>query len=151
VDDVPLVRLLSMAVTVALESLHEELARAGHPELRPAHGYALHAISTGVDTASALGPLLGMTKQGAAKLLGTLVEGGYVEVGAATDDARRKPLTLTERGRAAVATSVAIQREIERRWAETVGPRRMDTVRTALQEAVRAESGGSLPPVRPAW
>ncbi len=47
----PLVRLLSMAVTVALESLHEELARAGHPDLRPAHGYALHAISTGVDTA----------------------------------------------------------------------------------------------------
>src|SRR4029453_4736850 len=57
-DDVPLVRLLSMAVTVALESLHEELARAGHPTLRPAHGYALHAVSTGVDTASRLPPVL---------------------------------------------------------------------------------------------
>jgi DNA-binding MarR family transcriptional regulator len=140
-----------MAVTVALEALHEELARAGHPELRPAHGYALHAISTGVDTASSLGPLLGMSKQGAAKLLQTLVEGGYVELGAASGDARRKPLTLTERGRAAVASSVAIQQEIERRWAETVGSRRMETVRAALQEAVRAESGGGLPPVRPAW
>ena len=140
-----------MAVTVALESLHEELARAGHPDLRPAHGYALHAISTGVDTASALAPLLGMSKQGAAKLLQTLVEGGYVEIGTAAGDARRKPLRLTDRGRAAVASSVAIQQEIERRWAGTVGSRRMDTVRTALQEAVRAESGGELPPVRPAW
>ena len=83
-DNVPLVRLLSMAVTVALEALHEELARAGRPDLRPAHGYALHAISTGADTASALGPMLGMSKQGAAKLLQTLVEGGYVEVGAAS-------------------------------------------------------------------
>jgi DNA-binding MarR family transcriptional regulator len=150
-DDVPLVRLLSMAVTVALESLHEELARAGHPDLRPAHGYALHAVSTGVDTASSLGPLLGMSKQGAAKLLQTLVEGGYIEIGTATDDARRKPLVLTERGRSAVASSVAIQQDIERRWAETVGSRRMDTVRAALQEAVRTESGGALPPVRPAW
>ncbi len=92
-----------------------------------------------------------MSKQGAAKLLQTLVEGGYVEIGTAADDARRKPLILTDRGRAAVASSVAIQQELERRWAGTVGSRRMDTVRTALQEAVRAESGGELPPVRPAW
>ena len=92
-----------------------------------------------------------MSKQGAAKLLQTLVDGGYVEAGSASADARRKPLALTDRGRAAVRSSVAIQQEIERRWAETVGSRRMDTVRAALQEAVRAESGGGLPPVRPAW
>ena len=51
-DDVPLVRLLSMAVTVALESLHADLAPRAPPSA--AHGYALHAISTGVDTASRL-------------------------------------------------------------------------------------------------
>lgn len=150
-DDVPLVRLLSMAVTTALESLHEELARAGHPDLRPAHGYALHAISTGIDTASRLAPLLGMTKQGAAKLLQALADGDYVALGPADGDARRRPFVLTERGRAAVTTSVEIQRDIERRWAQAVGARRMETVRAALHQAVVAESGGVLPPVRPAW
>ena len=70
------------------EALHEELARAGHPDLRPAHGYALTPSSTAADTASALGPMLGMSEQGAAKLLQTLVEGGCVEVGAAS---RRRP------------------------------------------------------------
>ena len=150
-DDVPLVRLLSMAVTAALESLHEELARAGHPTLRPAHGYALHAISTGVDTASRLAPLLGMTKQGAAKLLQALADEHYVEVGPVVGDARRRPVVLTERGRAAVATSVTIQQAIERRWAEAVGGQRMETLRAVLHEAVLGESNGVLPPVRPAW
>jgi DNA-binding MarR family transcriptional regulator len=150
-DDVPLVRLLSMAVTVALESLHEDLARAGHPNLRPAHGYALHAVSTGVDTASRLAPLLGMSKQGAAKLLQTLVDEDYVEVGSASGDARRKPVVLTRRGRAAVEASVAIQHDIEQRWAAVVGPQEMQTLRATLRQAVLAESDGTLPPVRPAW
>jgi DNA-binding MarR family transcriptional regulator len=150
-DDVPLVRLLSMAVTVALESLHEDLARAGHPNLRPAHGYALHAVSTGVDTASRLAPLLGMSKQGAAKLLQTLVDEDYVEVGSASGDARRKPVVLTRRGRAAVEASVAIQHDIEQRWAAVVGPQKMQTLRATLRQAVLAESDGTLPPVRPAW
>src|SRR5215212_4381317 len=150
-DDVPLVRLLSMAVTVALESLHEDLARAGHPNLRPAHGYALHAVSTGVDTASRLAPLLGMSKQGAAKLLQTLVDEDYVEVGSASGDARRKPVALTRRGRAAVEASVAIQHDIEQRWAAVVGPQKMQTLRATLRQAVLAESDGTLPPVRPAW
>jgi DNA-binding MarR family transcriptional regulator len=150
-DDVPLVRLLSMAVTVALESLHEDLARAGHPNLRPAHGYALHAVSTGVDTASRLAPLLGMSKQGVAKLLQTLVDEGYVEVRSAGDDARRRPVVLTLRGRAAVEASVAIQRDIEERWMGVVGTQRMQTLRSTLRQAVLAESDGTLPPVRPAW
>ena len=150
-DDVPLVRLLSMAVTVALESLHEDLARAGHPNLRPAHGYALHAVSTGVDTASRLAPLLGMSKQGVAKLLQTLVDEGYVEVRSAGDDARRRPVILTLRGRAAVEASVAIQRDIEERWMGVVGTQRMQTLRSTLRQAVLAESDGTLPPVRPAW
>jgi DNA-binding MarR family transcriptional regulator len=148
---VPFVRLLAMAVAVALESLHEALARAGHTTLRPAQGFALNAISTGADTASALAGRLGMTKQGAAKLVGALMDEGYVAPGTGHDDGRRKPLILTPRGEAVVTTSVAIQEQIERRWAELVGPDRMSAVREALQAAVLAESGGVYPAVRPTW
>lgn len=150
-DDVPFVRLLSMAVGVALERLHAELAAAGHADLRPAHGYALNAILDGRDTASSIAPRLGMTKQGAAKLLQTLTELGYVEQVGGSGDARRRPFSLTGRGHEAVALSVRIQGDIEQAWAAAVGDRRMRTARLVLQEAVLAETAGELPPVRPAW
>jgi DNA-binding MarR family transcriptional regulator len=92
-----------------------------------------------------------MSKQGAAKLLQTLVDEDYVEVGSASGDARRKPVVLTRRGRAAVEASVAIQHDIEQRWAAVVGPQEMQTLRATLRQAVLAESDGTLPPVRPAW
>jgi len=139
-----------MALALGLEELHLELGRAGHPALRPAHGFALNALSSGIDTTSALAPRLGMTKQGAAKVVQTLVAEGYVEAGRA-DDARRKPLLLTDRGRAAVRTSVEIQAGIERRWADAVGADAFGAARDALTAAVLAESGGVLPAVRPGW
>jgi DNA-binding MarR family transcriptional regulator len=150
-NDVPLVRLLSMAVSVGLDALHAELAAAGHGTLRPAHGYALNAILDGQDTASQVAPRLGMTKQGAAKLLQTLVDEGYVEQGPGADDARRRPFVLTRRGREAVELSVRIQHQIEQRWRDSVGERRMGTTRRTLEQVVRSETAGELPPVRPSW
>ena len=152
VSDVPLVRLLSMAVTVALEELHTELAARGHGALRPAHGYALNAVLNGRTTTSEIAPLLGMTKQGAAKLVQTLVDEGYLAiVDTSGEDGRRKPLALTAKGHDAVQASVDIQDEIEREWAELVGPRRMSTTRTALERAVTSATDGDYPPVRPGW
>ncbi len=149
-EAVPLVRLLAMAVAVALESLHAELAVVGHPVLRPAHGFALNAISTGADTAAALAARLGMTKQGAAKLVRALVADGYVRVvRAGPDDGRRKPLELTARGRSAVSASLAIQSDIEHRWAGIAGADAVAVLRSALHDVVLSESGGVLPPVRP--
>ncbi len=148
----PLVRLLSMAVTVALEELHGELARHGHPTIRPAHGCALNAVLNGHDTASAMAPHLGMTKQGAARLVQHLLDEGYLVHGAdAAGDARRKPLALTARGRAVVELSVRIQDGIEERWAGVAGERQMGAARRALEKAVLGERGGDLPAVRLGW
>ena len=72
-------------------------------------------------------------------------------MGSTGEDARRKPVILTQRGRAAVEASVAIQHDIEERWVGVVGPQRMQTLRSTLRQAVLAESNGTLPPVRPAW
>jgi DNA-binding MarR family transcriptional regulator len=148
---VPLVRLLSMALAVGLDELHEQLADAGHPDLRPVHGFALNAVGGGARTASDLARALRMTKQGAAKIAGTLVERGYLEPVPAEGDARSKPLTLTARGRSAIASSEAIQARIERRWAAAVGDAGMQATRAGLLAAVLAENGGQLPSPRPAW
>jgi DNA-binding MarR family transcriptional regulator len=148
VSDVPLVRLLSMAVTVALEELHAELHDRGHGSLRPAHGYALNAVLNGRNTVSEIAPLIGMTKQGAAKLVQTLIEEGYLAIDDAGEDARRKPLRLTDKGQDAVRVSVEIQDRIEGEWADLVGPRRMSSTRTALERAVTNAVDGGYPPVR---
>ena len=152
VPEIPLVRLLSMAVTVALEELHRELNAHGHPTLRPVHGYALNAVLNGRSTASAMAPLLGMTKQGAARVVQHLLDEGYVELddGSAGADARSKPLALTARGREAVALSVEVQQRIETEWAGLVGERRMATTRRALEEAVH-HGRDDLPAVRLGW
>lgn len=139
-----------MAVTVALEELHTELGRNGHSSLRPVHGYALNAVLNGHHTASALAPLLAMTKQGAARVVQHLVDEGYLSHG--TDaDARRKALVLTERGHEVVRLSVQVQERIEGEWAELAGRREMAAVRRVLEAAVRHRAGTSEPPVRRGW
>jgi DNA-binding MarR family transcriptional regulator len=152
-ERVPMVRLLSMAVTVALDELHTELARQGHPTLRPVHGYALNAVLNGHDTASELAPILSMTKQGAAKVVQLLIDDGYLVHGSGeAGDARRKPLVLTRRGRAAVRLSEEIQDGIEHEWTRLAGEQSMATARTVLEAAVTAGSdGASPPPVRRGW
>jgi DNA-binding MarR family transcriptional regulator len=152
-ERVPLVRLLSMAVTVALDELHTELARRGHPNLRPVHGYALNAVHNGSDTASALAPILSMTKQGAAKVVKLLLDEGYlVEGPAAVGDARRKPLALTARGRAVIRLSERVQDGIEAEWARLAGERPVATTRRVLVKAVTGDGDrASPPPVRLGW
>ncbi len=150
VHDIPLVRLLSMAVTVALDELHHELDANGHSTLRPVHGYALNAVINGNNTASAMAPLLAMTKQGAARVIQHLLDEGYVECVSAGGDARSKPLVLTGRGREVVALSVAVQERIEQHWADVVGERQMAGARRAMERAVR-HGRDELPAIRLGW
>ncbi len=152
VDDIPLVRLLSMAVTVALDELHHELNANGHPALRPVHGYALNAVLNGHTTASAIAPLLAMTKQGAARVIQQLLDEGYVDYvdGDADADARSKPLQLTRRGRDTVALAVRVQERIEADWVKIAGERRMTAARQALEQVVQ-HGRDELPAVRLGW
>jgi DNA-binding MarR family transcriptional regulator len=150
--DIPWVRLLSMAVTVALDELHDELNANGHPTLRPVHGYALNAMLNGHTTASAIAPLLGMTKQGAARIVQHLVDEGYAQYtdGSGAPDARSKPLALTARGRDAIGLAIEVQDRIEARWADVAGERSMATARRAMQKAV-GHDRDELPAVRLGW
>src|SRR5258708_19680833 len=48
-----------------IDELHAELARRGHPDVRPAHGFALQAIGLDGATATEAGRRLGTSKQAA--------------------------------------------------------------------------------------
>ena len=66
----------------AIEELHRRLAERGHPDVRPAHGYAFQAIGASGATATELGRRLGVTKQAAGQMVDELVRLGYVVRGA---------------------------------------------------------------------
>jgi DNA-binding MarR family transcriptional regulator len=114
------------------------------------HGFALNAVLNGRDTASAMAPQLGMTKQGAARVISHLLEEGYVEYVDADADARSKPVALTARGEDVVALSVRTQARIEAEWTRLGGPGEMAAARRVLQEAV-SHDRDEPPAVRIGW
>src|SRR5271155_4900671 len=71
-----------------IDELHAELARRGHPDLRPAHGFALQAIGPRGATATEAGRRLGISKQAAGKTIDRLEELGYAQK--AGDDQERR-------------------------------------------------------------
>jgi DNA-binding MarR family transcriptional regulator len=120
--------------------LHAELARRGHPDLRPAHGFALQAIGHGGATATEAGRRLGISKQAAGKTIERLEELGYVHRAGDETDRRRKLIRLTPKGIAALAMSAMIFNDIRSRWEGALGPGQL----AALEADLRAMSGGEV-------
>jgi len=128
-----------------IDETHARLAERGHPDLRPAHGYAFQAIGPDGLTASELGHALGITKQAAGQMVDELLRMGYVRREPDPADARRKRVTLTAHGLDALARSAEVFDELCREWeARLPAGMRLDDLLVAL----RARGGG---PLRPVW
>lgn len=147
---VPIARLLSASLRVLIDEMHVRLAAEGHPGMRPAYGFALNAVGEGT-TASALASSLGMTKQGAAKLIRSLVALGYVSVGDPGEDLRVRPIRLTARGRDALDRAARIQDELEGEWAAAAGTRAVREMREALETWLADRAPDEQVPLRPLW
>ncbi len=123
-----------------IDELHAELARRGHPDLRPAHGFALQAIGLGGATAAETGRRLGISKQAAGKTIDRLEELGYVHRSDDESDRRRKLARLTPRGLAALAMSAVIFDDIRCRWEGTLGAARLSDMETSLRAMIPGET-----------
>lgn len=150
-EELPLARLLSAATRLVIERLHEELAAAGHPGLRPAFGYALVAVGEAGTTASRLATEMGMTKQGAAKLVATLRGLGYLDRQAHDADRRAQLLTLTPHGTDLLRRSEEIQARIESEWSEVLGQRDARALRRGLERATAEAAVDGHTTLRPIW
>ena len=64
--------LLLHGFRVLIDELHAELARQGHPDMRPMHGFVFQAVGPGGTTAAELGRRLGVSKQAAGKTIDSL-------------------------------------------------------------------------------
>jgi sirohydrochlorin ferrochelatase len=95
--------LLFAGFRALIDDLHAELAARGHPQVRPAYGFAMQAIGPHGATASDLGRLLGVSKQAAGKTV------------------------------EALALSAAIFEDLRARWASTLGTRRLRELEGSLR------------------
>ncbi|HEX3787111.1 MAG TPA: MarR family transcriptional regulator [Pseudonocardiaceae bacterium] len=116
-----------------IDQLHAELARQGHPDVRPAHGFAMQAIGLPGVTASELGRRLGVSKQAAGKTVDRLEQLGYAERVDDPDDGRRKVVRLTARGVDSLNRAALIFDELRARWVEALGGQRVAEVEAALR------------------
>jgi DNA-binding MarR family transcriptional regulator len=135
--EIPLRLLLGFRVLI--DELHAELARQGHPGLRPMHGFVLQAIGSRGTTAVELGRRLGISKQAAGKTVDTLEHLGYVERGSDPADARRKIVRLTERGVDSLVRSARIFDDLRGGWAKTLGEERLRALETDLRAVTPAD------------
>ena len=126
--------LLFLGFRALVDELHAELARQGHPDLRPMHGFVFQAIGGSGTTAAELGRRLGISKQAAGKIIDGLLELGYVERGADPDDARRKLVRLTGRGLDSLARSARIFDDLRAGWAARLGPARLRALEDDLRQ-----------------
>ncbi|GAT70393.1 marR family transcriptional regulator [Planomonospora sphaerica] len=125
---------LFLGFRVLIDELHAELARQGHPDMRPMHGFALQAIMRGGDTAVELGRTMGVSKQAAGKTIETLERLGYVERTVDPRDTRRKIVRLTARGADSLERSARIFDDLRRRWADEIGEERLRALEADLRK-----------------
>jgi DNA-binding MarR family transcriptional regulator len=108
-----------------IDQLHAELAERGHPDVRPAYGFAMQAIGVDGVTASELGRRLGVSKQAAGKTVDRLAGLGYVDRIEDASDGRRKLVRLTARGIDVLRASAEIFDELRARWVAVLGATRV--------------------------
>lgn len=125
--------LLFAGFRALIDALHAELAAQGHPDVRPAYGFAMQAIGPHGTTASELGRLLGISKQAAGKTVDRLVSLGYAERATDSADGRRKLVRLTPHGADALARSAAVFEDLRAQWASTLGSQRLRELEDGLR------------------
>lgn len=126
--------LLGQAYQSFVQQLHAHLAEHGHVILGASYGYVLRALAESACTASQLGEQLGITAQGAAKVVDEMVRHGYVERRPDPIDKRAKRLHLSPRGEDLLRVVREFHTDYERRLAERIGAEQVATARAVLGE-----------------
>jgi DNA-binding MarR family transcriptional regulator len=119
-----------------IDQLHAELAERGHPDVRPAYGFAMQAIGAHGTSASEIGRRLGVSKQAAGKTVDRLAALGYVERVDDPQDARRKLIRLTPRGIDSLAQAAEIFDRLRAQWVHELGAGRVTQLESSLRTVV---------------
>jgi DNA-binding MarR family transcriptional regulator len=140
--------LLGLSYQAFVDELRAALHTQGFTDMGPNYGYVFRALGAEALHLRALAGRLGMTDQGAAKIVDEMEARGYVERQPDPEDGRIKRLRLARRGRAALAAAHRFHSQYERRLADRLGAREVATLRRVL-EAIGASSDAAAPHLRP--
>ena len=128
--------LLHVAYHRFKEALHAHLAGRGFDDLGPSFGVVFRMLEKRELSLREVAAGLGITPQGALKVVNDMVDKGYVVRSEHEADARIKPLGLTARGRAAVAEARRFHARFERDLGKRIGVKRTAALRDALEAQV---------------
>jgi len=130
--------LLGLAYQGFTDELRATLAAQGFDDLGGAYGYVFRALATEELSQRELATRLAITDQGMAKILAEMIDRGYVERRADTEDARVKRLRLAKRGRDALAAARRFHVTFERRLTREAGADAVRTLRRLLEVVSRS-------------
>lgn len=113
--------------------LDDELAAAGYDDRRDPDGRVLRICARSTETTVArIGRELGITRQGAGKLVASLAERGYVTLTASATDRREKTVTLAPRAIEYLAAHRRAVLTIEHRVRTELGQDALDSLHRLL-------------------
>ena len=142
------VGLMARACERLVGSIFAALEAEGLHGLTSTQVLSLRTLAAGPLTARALGDVLGVTPQGAAKVAGDLERRGLVARGTDPSDARARPLELTDEGRtAADAVRAAEQRAVDL-WRDAATAADLDATARALAAYLAATEPAQAAPAR---
>ncbi len=134
--------LVQLVAASGTPHLRAAFAAAGLDGIRPAQSVALVPLTAGALHASDLADRLGVSRQAVAQAIAALECHSYVTRVPDPADARARLIELTPRGGQALRVMRSNALDLEKRWHQTLGQRRLAELRKILQMLLDAESGG---------
>ncbi len=120
--------------------LRAAFAAAGLDGIQPAQSAVLVPLVAGGLHASDLADRFRVSRQAVAQAIAALERHGYVTRVLDPDDARARLIELTPRGRKALRVMRSHALDLEKRWEQTLGERRLADLRKTLRMLLEADS-----------
>jgi DNA-binding MarR family transcriptional regulator len=128
--------LLNLAFGALKHEMQSHMTDAGFDDLGPSFGYVFRVLDQESPSLAELAARLGITPQGALKIVADMSDKGYVQRTDDRTDGRVKRLTLSARGKRALAEARRFHGTFERELEKRLGPSRVATARSVLEAIV---------------
>jgi DNA-binding MarR family transcriptional regulator len=125
-------QLLRITYQAFIAELHERLATAGYPDIRPAHGVVFQHLRAEGSRMTELADHAFITKQSMGYLVDYLEERGYLARVQDPADGRARLVRLTVRGHELTRVAESIIVALEADWASRLGVGRFSQLRRLL-------------------
>lgn len=133
--------LLTLALSAFKARLHAHLAQAGYDDLGPSFGFVFRSLAERPLSLVELAGRLGISSQGALKIVAAMEARAYVERQDDPADRRVTRLCLSARGRGALREARRFHATVEQELIRAVGAKQVAAARAVL-EALTNDAGG---------